>query len=150
MTDFRRHDDDPLYDRLTQLEAKFGLLEGKVNTLTLEQKHMLDMFSARFSTLERTNELMISEVRGLRESIVNMAAEADKSPAGRGLIRMIQDLRDHGDAHDGEAERRELAIKALADWQQRVDGVLYLLKWMGASGVAALVWVALRSFGKVP
>lgn len=150
MTDFRRHDDDPLYQRLTQLEAKFGTLENKVNTLTLEQKHMLEMFSAKFNTLERTQELMISEVRGLNQSIVNMAAEADKSPAGRGLLNLIDELRKHGVAHDGEAKSRDASIKDLQEWQNKIDGVLYVLKWMGASGVAALVWVALRTFGKVP
>lgn len=150
MTDFRRHDDDPVYERLTKLEATVGTLETKVNTLTLEQKHMLDMFGARFSTLERTQELLISEVRSLNQSITHMAAEADKSPAGRALLKMIQDIREEGEVSDGDANRREDRVKALAEWQQRVDGVLFVLKWMGASGVTALVWMALKTFGKVP
>lgn len=150
MSDFRRHDDDPLYERLLRLEVQVGTLETKVNTLTLEQKHMLEMFGARFSTLERTQELMISEVRGLNQSIVNMAAEADKSPAGRGLLKMIQEIRDEGDVSDGDALRREERVKALTEWQNKVDGVLYVLKWMGLSGVVSLIWVALRAFGKAP
>lgn len=141
--DFRRHDDDPIYQRLTRLEHHVGTLETKVNTLTLEQKHMLDLFGARFSTVEKQQEHALSELRSLSTMIAAMASEPDKSPAGRALLRSIEEFA-------AGAEERAKAVAELKKWQQHVDGVLYVLKWLGASGVAALVWVALRAFGKVP
>lgn len=143
MNDFRRHDDDPLYERLLRLENHVSALETKVNTLSLEQKHMLDLFSARFGTLERSQELTLSELRSLTGTINTMASEADKSPAGRTILSALRKF------EEGAQERTD-GLEALRQWQQRVDGVLMILKWMGASGVAALVWVALRAFGKVP
>lgn len=142
-TDFRRHDDDPLYERLTRLELQVGTLETKVNTLSLEQKHMLDLFGARFSTIEKQQELALSELRALGTMLSTMASEPDKSPAGRALLRAIQDF-EYG------AEERQRGLVHLKEWQHRVDGVLNLLKWMGLPGLAAFVWVALRVFGKVP
>ena len=143
MNDFRRHDDDPVYERLQQLERSVAALETKVNTLSLEQKHMLDLFGARFSTIERTQDLTLSEVRGLGTSITTMAAEADKSPAGRMLLTALAEMR------DGANAKRD-TLDGLQEWQTRVDGVLLVLKWMGASGVVALAWVALRTLGKLP
>lgn len=143
MNDFRRHDDDPLYERLQRLENTVAALETKVNTLSLEQKHMLDLFGARFSTVERSQDLALSELRALTSQITTMASEADKSPAGRMLLKALGEMQK--DARDGQD-----GIDGLKEWQQRVDGVLKILQWMGLSGVAALIWVALRAFGKVP
>lgn len=143
MNDFRRHDDDPLYERLTRLEGQVGTLETKVNALSLEQKHMLDLFGARFSTLERAQDLAISELRSMNSNIATMASEADKSPAGRTLLRAIKDM------SESESNRAG-ALKELHDWQSKVEGVLGLLKWMGLPGIIALLWVALRAFGKAP
>lgn len=143
MSDFRRHDDDPLYERLTRLEVQFGTLETKVNTLGLEQKHMLELFGARFSTLERAQDVAISELRSMNSSIASMASEADKSPAGRTLLRAIEDM------SENQSERAD-ALDELHEWQSKIEGVLGFVKWMGLPGVIALLWVALRAFGKAP
>lgn len=143
MNDFRRHDDDPVYERLERLEKTVAALETKVNTLSLEQKHMLDLFGARFSTLERSQDLAISELRVLNVNITTMAAEADKSPAGRQILAALHEVRTSSD--DGERNLQEFR-----EWQQQINGVLLILKWMGASGVVALIWVALRALGRVP
>lgn len=141
MTDFRRHDDDPLYERLTRLETQVAMLETKVNSLSLEQKHMLELFGARFSTLERAQDLTISELRSMNSNLVTMTSEADKSPAGRALLKAITEM------SVGELERAD-KFEAFKEWQQRIEGVLGLLKWAGLPGLIALLWVALQTFGK--
>ena len=84
VNDLTRRDDDPLYQRRTRLEVQYPTLERTVNALSLEQKHMPELFGARFSTLERSQELTISEVRALNLNITTMASEAGKSQPGAG------------------------------------------------------------------
>ncbi len=80
---------------------------------------------------------------GFLVGITAMAAEADKSPAGRMLLHALEEMRQN-------SAEKKTRVGELEQWCSRVNGVLLVLKWMGASGVAALIWVALRSFGKVP
>lgn len=147
MTDFRRHDDDPLYERLLRLETQVTALERKTDTLSMEQKHMYDLFSARFSTIERSQDLALSELRGLVSKIDVMAAEADKSPAGRSILAKLSEF------NDGARERQD-GISELNEFKQKVEGALGLLNFVGWSGLCtgavALIWVALRAMGKVP
>jgi hypothetical protein len=144
---FNRHDDDPLYQRLMRLESQVGALENKVNTLTLEQQHMLALFGARFTTLEKSMELTFSEVRAINVQLSTMASEVEKSPAGRMILRRFDELDENHD--DNQAE-----ISKLRDRMNAYDGGFGLIKWIGVSGLisglSALFWVWLRAQGVAP
>jgi hypothetical protein len=145
-----RRRDDPyreLNDRLSALERDFSRMRTELNTIKLEQTHMSSLFTARFATLEKAQELMIAELRAVNQGINSMASEADKSPAGRSLLNLIEE-------HSHGAMERNHQIRHLQEWQTKADGVFSVLTFVGWSGLitagASLFWVAMRAFGKLP
>lgn len=138
----RRREDpfEELYRRIAGLERDVTSLNNQVGTMKLEQTHMVALFTARFLTVEKSNDLLLSEMRALNNQFQTMASEPDKSPAGRALLARIDEAED--------------LKKQLTDMKAQLDqiiGGLLLMKTVGfsglISGVAALVWVAMRSFG---
>jgi hypothetical protein len=145
----RRVGDDPrdLSARLSQVESHVAALEGKVNILSLEQRHMLELFRSQFQSIEKSVEVGITEIRAINAQIGLMASEADKSPAGRALLGRL--LEYEKSCRDQEHEIADLKRRA-----DQYDGGLGLVKWLGVgglvSGLSALLWVWLRVQGVSP
>lgn len=151
--EYQRRADDrerELNTRLSHLERSYEELQGTVlkldatiNVVKLEQSHIKELFDARLKTIEKGQELQVAELKGIGVKIEAMASEAEKTPMGRMIVGHISDVQQ-------ELGRHETKLNDVQAWQTRVDGVLLMLKFMGASGVAALAVALLRMFHVFP
>jgi hypothetical protein len=134
---------DEMSGRLAQVERDVNGLKHEVSTVKLEQKHMVDLFSARFLTLEKSHELTISELRSLNTNITTMASEPDKSPAGRRMMEAIEEIRLSTGRAIGELQKAE---EDNDDWRKEVMGVLKFFRWVGPVTLLVALAALLKAF----
>jgi chromosome segregation ATPase len=146
MEEQRRHDDRDrmLNQKLDHMEREnqslhrlATALETAVNTVKLEQTHLRDLFDARFRVVEKGAELQLSETKQIAKDIQMMGSDVDKSPATRSLQQQLDEQREKLNAHEDAHTR-------LRDWQNQVEGVLAIVKWIGAGGVLAIIIAVIR------
>lgn len=140
--EFNRREDDrtrALVERLDVLERGYHTLERTVSGLDAtvkmvqaEQGHLKELFDARFKTIEKGQELMLTELRAGNAIVQSMSADPEKSPAGKVLLNEIFELRQRCDEYDRSAKDDDA-------WKNRINGVVGVLQWMGWSGVIALL-----------
>lgn len=129
-------------------------LGTKIAVMTVEQEKLSELFDVRFKILEKDQTIVLAKVEGvskdiasLRHDIVTMASDTENSPAGKALMFRIDNV-----VTDVESHRSQLT--AMNDWQKQIEGVLNVVKFIGlsglASGLGALLWVALRAFQVAP
>lgn len=114
-------------------------LKNAVAIVALEQTHLKELFTARVESLEKSYVLLGQKIDGLSRDITNMASDAERSPAGRVLRGQIAIVQATTDEHTDKLESFAKLHADLFKWQDRVDGVLLLLKWVGGAGLAAMV-----------
>lgn len=124
-------------EEVRKLASQFLTLENVVNIVKSEQAHIKELFSARFDAIATAGSLQIAKLEAIQKDITAMGSEADKSPMGRALQSDISRL-------GTDLKTNEGRIDDHATWQNRVEGVLLLLKWLGAAGIAALALAILR------
>jgi hypothetical protein len=153
MDDHQRRSEDrdrELNHRLDQLEKAYSTLtatvtqlETSVNVVKLEQSHLKEIFDSRMRILEKGQELQLTKIDQVSRDIQLMGSDAEKTPAGRSMI---------GNLHTVQASCDELGEKVAIhkEWMDRVDGVLTILKWVGAGGLVALGISILRLLKMLP
>lgn len=160
MTDHERRfgdRDGMLNDRLDSIEKDYQqmarqvtALEAKLSIVQLEQGHLKDLFDARLKVLEKSMELQLAETKGIALNIQQMGSDTDKTPAGRIVQGQLGSIRATLDEQCDTIKSHELIHTALKDWQLRVEGVLILLKWIGAGGLVALGLSLLKLLKVIP
>lgn len=154
----RRQDDRDKYitSRVEALERAVDRLtlgsthlEQSVATVKLEQSHLKELMDARLRIIEKNQEFGIAQMNQIAKDIVGMGSDVQRTPAGQILNGYIEAVRVQVLEHAEKISEQSIAQRSLTTWQNRVDGVLYALKWMGAGGVAALIITLVRlAFGK--
>lgn len=137
------HQDDELSDRLGLLEQKYAALQQSLQRVEMEQSHVREIINSRFDILGKQHDLLLAKFEAVSDRMTQAIGDADKSPMGRSLSSMINGV-------GGRVTQCETDVEDLARWQTRVDGVLMVLKFMGAGGLAALVLVLLRMMKALP
>lgn len=134
----------------TAFRDQLSAVSHRIELMGSDQKHFSALIEAKFGAMEKTHlvtdhkvDTVKSEIALLRTDILGMASEPQKTPVGRLLGDKIASI----DADQISADARIERLKERAD---RVDGALVLLYIAGPSGIGALIWVALRAFGKLP
>lgn len=142
--------DRALNMRLDQLERgyqemsnKVTQLESSVNVVKLEQSHLKELFEARLRIIEKNQEIQIHKFDKLGDDITNMASDITKSPAGRFVTETISTLQK-------SVTEQATTIQKHQDWQKEIEGVLNILKWIGAGGLVALGMAILRLLKALP
>jgi len=152
----RRHEDRDrmLNQRLDQLEresrdlsVKVTSIEGSMRTVTLEQSHLKELLTARLLLIERTQEIGNGKIDTLSQNITLMASDVDKSPMGRSLRDGNRVLEANMSEQNDKMEALERDLRERKLWQDRVDTVIGILKWIGAGGLVALLLALLQVFG---
>lgn len=148
----RRFDDRDrlLNDRLDamehdhqQLRHQVTAIDARINIVQLEQTHLKDLFDARLKVIERTMEMQLTEIKSIGLNISKMGDSPDGTPMGRTMLTEVHQVRATCDEHHD-------TLTSLKDWQTRVDGVLVILKWIGAGGLVALGITLLRLLRMLP
>jgi len=101
--------------------------------------HQKELSNAHLRLLERAQELQLAKIEQLSRDIQAMASDVDKSPAGRQVKMTLEE-------HRKAIEEQAGTNAALTTWQNRVDGVLTVLQWVGAGGLIALAISIARFF----
>jgi hypothetical protein len=155
----RRYEDRDrmLHTRLEQMEREYqtlshtvSQLENAVNIVKLEQGHLKDLFSARLSVIEEGNKLQISKIEQLIKDVQAMTSDVDKTPMGRSLNGYIRGVQGQVDEHSEKLQEHARIHADLLKWQDRVEGVLAVLRWIGAGGLIALGISILRMLKILP
>jgi hypothetical protein len=140
-----------LANRLDQMEKEYQALVHTVTTLEhsitvvkIEQSHLKDLVSARLSVIEKSQELQMAKMDQIGNNIIAMGGDPDKTPAGRTILNLLATQAHTVDDHSSRLADHNEVHRAIQQWQDRVDGVLYTLKWLGAGGLAALVLAILN------
>ena len=143
-----------LNQRLDQLEresrdlsVKVTSIEGSMRTVTLEQSHLKELLTARLLLIERTQEIGNGKIDTLSQNITLMASDVDKSPMGRSLRDGNRVLEANMSEQNDKMEALERDLRERKLWQDRVDTVIGILKWIGAGGLVALLLALLQVFG---
>jgi len=129
-----------LEEQLRPFKEKLILFEkmwNKVEIMEIEQGHFKELFETRLKAIERAQETQGLKLDQLITSLATISAEIDKSPMGRSLLQHVSEA-------NNKYTQQEKLIEGMIVWQNRVDGVLLILKWLGASGLAALAISLIR------
>lgn len=127
---------DQITDDMRTVDQKVTALDTSVAIVKTEQAHIRELVSARLSTIEKSQELQLSVTNGLAAKVDIMMSDVDKSPLGRTLHGLIATIAD-------QVDKNTITITVHEKWQDRVDGVLNSLRWIGAGGsLAALIGLA--------
>jgi hypothetical protein len=125
-------------DVLRRLEAiELGCAKTAADTqrITIEQGHIKELFTTRLGTIDTGQSDMKQQLRTLSDNLQSMWADSEKTPAGRALRDAIGTVAATVDEHTALIERHAITHADLKQWRDRVDGVLYLLKWVGIGGL---------------
>ena len=161
--DERAHDrrvddrDRMLNDRLDNMErdhralvTQVTALESKLNIVQLEQSHLKDLFDARLKVIEKQLEHQLSETKAIAQGIQRMGDSAQNTPAGRAMQGELAQVRATQDEQGDTLKAHAAVHETLKDWQKAVDGVLIIMKWVGAGGLIALGISVLRLLKMLP
>lgn len=136
---------DELERDLVTLRNAVAELVNSVSLVKVEQIHTKELVGARLQLLEKGIELAVQKLDLLTNRIDMLASDAEKSPMGRFLISRIQQsdgLQAHNaDRLDEHQRKHEEAV----EWRNRVEGVLFLLKWIGGAGLIGLLIQGIRA-----
>lgn len=124
--------DRDLNKRLDALERKVQELDNSVNSVKQEQTHLKEIFAARFAVIEKGQELGLSELKAIAINIANFTTDPERSPIGRQMLLSYRQL----EATCGELQD---SIKKHEEWQTSVNTVIAIVKWVGISGVVAII-----------
>jgi len=137
--------DRDLNGRLDQLEKAYGVLtsqvakmESSVNIVKLEQTHLKEIFDARLKVIEEGQKTQVLKFDHLADLIVSMSTDVTKSAAGRQVNGYIQQLEATLAQQAETIEKHAETHRKLKEWQDRVDTVIMIMKWIGPMGVVAL------------
>lgn len=129
---------------------QLSAVSHRIELLGSDQKHFATLIDAKFGVMEKTHLLtdqkvdaLKSDIALLRTDILAMAGEAQKTPVGRLLDSKINSIEHHLESTDARCER-------LKERMDQYEGAVKFLYIAGPSGIGALIWVALRAFGKLP
>ncbi len=122
---------EPIRQRLEELEKEVNAIKGSVHLIEMEQKHFRELFNVRLTGIEKGMETAGFKLDSLVTGLTAMSTELDKSPMGRAIISHVKEVSDKQTNH-------KVIIDNMIVWQNRVDGVLLILKWLGAGGVVSL------------
>ena len=138
-------------DRENQsLSHQVTALEASVQIVKLEQLHLKELIDSRFKAIEKSQELQLSETKSLSAMITAMADDPGKSPAGRSLHNLIATVAQTVDVHSIKLEEHSTVHQEILKWQDQVNGVLGILKWVGAGGVVAVIIEGIRLLKYLP
>jgi hypothetical protein len=132
-------------------DVQVAEISTAINLIKLEQAHFKELFDARLRVIERTQELGLNKIDQLGNSIMGMASASEKSPAGRELKADINVLQTQLDDNRTRLDRHATLHTDVIRWQNRIEGVLALLKWVGLpAGATALLAQVLHALGILP
>lgn len=157
--------------RISIVEDKVNELGRKVDTNNLELGHINKMIDAKFSTVEKGQDLLLTKLDAVRTQLDHSMSEASKSGAGRELLRDLSDLRRaHAEslvsirsdfarevqiltAENGtlklrvaDMERREDHLESERD---RLQGALTLLKQWNIGSILVAIGFVILKYAKV-
>ena len=135
---------DILERTVDKLTSSVGHLEGSIATVKLEQSHLKELMDARLRIIEKNQELGMAQMTQISRDIVQMGSDITKTPAGQLLNSYIETVRTQVEDQASKLREQTATQAELTTWQNRVDGVLFVLKWTGAGGIIALVITVLR------
>lgn len=136
-------------------------LETSVSLVKQEQAHLKELMDARLKVIEKSQEIQLMETRSISANIVTMGSDIDKTPVSRaldskinGCIASIEEQNERFD-HRNNAQNEQFdehmrSYSGLLQWRDRVDGVLFFLKWVGAVSLLTLGISILRAFKVLP
>jgi chromosome segregation ATPase len=157
-----------LHDRLSHLErdlaelkVTIGELQNGLSLVKVEQGHAKELVSSRLSLIDKSIELLGSKLESLSRDILTMASDADKTPAGRSLLSIVNQTNalsaENADTIEANAQKTVTAVNEQQDqidelktWKNNIEGVVYFLKWLGAAGAIALLATILRALKIIP
>jgi archaellum component FlaC len=161
--------------RISKLEGSQSALvtdvasvKTDIGLLKAEQRHFVTYVSDKFLGVETLLATAIAETKLIGQKLFDASSDVRMSPAGRyldeKLAKMADDVANRRTVLDQslreskEELSKELTVvtndvKKIGEFIDQWKGVLKVLAWLGPSGfimaLAALIWVAFRSFGVV-
>lgn len=146
----RRESDEDM-TRVDALERATTDLRHQIEMMANDQKHHREFMDARFQLQEKSGNVHDVKLDGLgvqltvmMKEVITLFSEPDKSPAGRQLDKKMTDV---SASLDKRVTELVVTVDQIADWRAHIDGVIKFLWAFGVSGVGALIWTALKSFG---
>jgi chromosome segregation ATPase len=131
--------DRALNQRLDKLEESYlamtmtvTKLQTDVNVVKLEQSHLKEIFESRMRVLERGQDLQLSKIDQVSKDLQTIASDIEKTPLGRTLTGYIHDLQERSNAQALTLKEHENVFQQLVQWQNGIESVLSLFKWIGA------------------
>lgn len=131
--------------RVEVLERQYMQVMNTLTRLEMMQVNVEKTLDSRHEALSAGQALVLAKIDGYVASVAMMSTEADKSPMGRALLEDLSVLR-------GNQRENATAIRTLQDLQQKIDGGLTLMKWVGGGtfvGIATAIFALLKAFGVV-
>lgn len=120
-------------------------LQAAVQRVEQEQVHVKEQMRSNYDSLNKGQELLLSEFRSLQTLITANASDPKDTPAGRVLLIEIDHIKKE---YENLANKYDMHHARFASMQgdiNRGKGVLAFLSWIGFAGILAIVGVVIRA-----
>ena len=125
---------------MADIEQRVQNLEMAINRLQVLHEQSREVLKSRFEALSKGQDILVIKIDGFRDLVNQLAGDAASSPAGRAIQSSILALQEASANH-------HVQLDAMMTFENRVLGVLGLLKWIGAASILLALMSILRVFG---
>lgn len=122
----------PMEERLVRIDRDIQTSNAALATLEASQAHMRELFDTKLKSIEKSQDLIVSKVDQLTNSLTLISSEINKSPLGRALMDHINDV-------EAKVNNQRSILDNIISWQNNIEGVLKFWKFVGAAGIIALI-----------
>lgn len=126
---------------MAALERQFADLSNKVDRVGQEQTHLREIISTRFAVVDKSLELLSSQMSGLSLNIQNMAGDSNNTAAGRSLAKDIAQQAQNCSELERQIEELTRRAEGIQTEMDQAQGAIGVVRTIGVSSLLMVVVV---------